>query len=290
MSDTNGSGEGSRDEQKSSGTRRKFLKQASAFGGAITASKLGISKVRASPTERADDEAVRAALEDPKVQSILDDLGSPKVLERRAAVQTKSIEDVSIDITVVPTVAGDIKYGVKNDGSTEAQFRFEDVRSRGQLPERYRSLPNAESAMLKGLDDRAVLARQATEREKSTMVEDLGIDSEKVVAFTSSETNTFTLKYLGADDAVHTYEVGGAEVYTEADVGGFTYEEVTSNSDDVSAAVDCSKDWCWRCAMSTGACGGCMMACSTVGPGCVLCLTSTCGASGYSCTACLDCA
>jgi len=246
--------------------------------------------VRASPTERADDEAVRAALEDPKVQSILDDLGSPKVLERRAAVQTKSIEDVSIDITVVPTVAGDIKYGVTNDGNTEALFQFEEVRSRSQLPERYRSLPNAESAMLKGLDDRTVLARQATEREKSAMVNDLGIDSEKVFAFTSSETDTFTLKYIGADDAVHTYEVGGADVYTEAEVVGFTYEEVTSSSDDVSADVDCSTDWCWRCVTSTGMCGACMMACSTVGPGCVLCLTSTCGASGFSCSACIDCA
>lgn len=287
MFDTNSDDE-SRSDEQTDGTRRKFLKQASAVGGAFAATNLGVSKVRASPTERAGDEAIQAALEDPKVQSILDDLGSPKVLEQRAAVQTKSIGDVSIDITVVPTVAGDIKYGVRNDGGTEAQFRFEDVRARGQLPERYSSLPNADSAMLKGLDDGAVLARHATEREKSAMVEQIGIDSEKVVAFTSSETDTFTLKYEDSDGAIHTYEVGGADIYTESDVTVFSYEEVTS-SDDVSTAVDCSTDWCWRCAMSTGACGGCMMACTTIGPGCVLCLTSTCGASGFSCSACLDC-
>lgn len=279
---------------KTTGTRRKFLKQASAVGGAVTVSQLGVSKVRASPTERANDADVQSALEDPKVQSLLEALGSPKVLARRAAVRTKRVEDISVEVTVVPTVAGDIMYGVRDDGGTEAQFRFEDVRAEGRLPERYRSLPSADSAILKGLGDDVVLVRRATDAEKSAMLTDLDIDPEKALAFTTSERGAFTLKYLDADDTLHTYAVGGASVYTESDVSEFTYEQVRSSSgssDGVSTmgVTDCNEDWCWRCAMSTGACGGCIMACSAVGPGCALCLVSTCGASGYSCTACIDC-
>jgi len=279
--------------ETTTGTRRKFLKQASAVGGALTASKLGVSKVRASPAKRANEADLQAALDDPKVQSLLDALGSPKVLAQRAAVQEKSVEDITVEVTVVPTTVGDIKYGVRGDGGTEAQFRFESVRARGKLPERYRSLPT-DSAILKGLGDDVVLARNASDDEKAAMVEDIGIDAETVVAFTTSEREAFTVKYLGDDDTLYTYAVGGASVYTESDISGFTYEQVSASSSgsggpSAMGITDCNEDWCWRCLMSTGACGGCIMACSAVGPGCALCLVSTCGASGYSCTACIDC-
>lgn len=294
MVDTNNNSENESSEQtQTGGTRRKFLKQASAVGGALTASSLGVSKVRASPTKRANRDDLQTALDDPKVQSLLEALGSPKVLAQRGAVQTKSVDDITVDVTVVPTTVGDIKYGVRGDGGTEAQFRFESVRAQGQLPKKYRSLPT-ESAILKGLGNDVVLARNASEDEKSAIVEDLAIEADTVVAFTTSERESFTVKYLGSDDTLYTYAVGSAKTYTESDVTEFSYEQVSASSSRADSPSttdidDCNEDWCWRCLMSTGACGGCIMACSAVGPGCALCLVSTCGASGYSCTACIDC-
>lgn len=281
------------DEQNwTDGTRRRFLQRVSAVGGAFVASTASVSRVTASPSERATADDVQAVLDDPKVQSLLDSLDSPRVLPHRAAARSADLESQSMEITIVPTVAGDIVHGTRESGETQAHLRFESIRSSGQIPEQYRSLPNADSAILKGLDDGVVLTRLATERELSAMVNDLDINPGNVIAFTSSERDEFTLKYLDADDEVQTHIVDGARIYSESTVGEFSYREVTpssSNLDEPTTMVDCSTDWCWRCAMASGGCGACVASCSAVGPGCALCLMAMCGASGFAYSACVDC-
>ena len=243
--------------------------------------------------ERADPEAIDEALDDPKVQSIMEELGFPKVLPNRSVTTTEATEEITVRVTHIPTQVGSITYGIRADGTTEAMFPFKDVRGRGLLPEVYRNLPQADSAILKGLEDDVVLTRLATDRERDAMLDDLDIDPETASAYIDSKTEEFTLKYTDENDTVQQVDVTGGSVYSESAIDEFGYHKPTTDDGGLSIMDHNGKcdqaDWCWRCLQTAGACGACYASCSAVGPGCALCITAFCGGGGYACTGCIDC-
>jgi hypothetical protein len=274
---------GTNTDDAEKGTRRKFLRNVTAAGSSIAVAQAGIGKVVASPPERGDEE-VQNALSDSKVQSLLEELGHPRVLPQKAATRTAELDDISMDIVYIPTVAGDITFGIREDGGTEAAFHFKDVRAKGKLPEKYQNVPNYESAILHGRNKGVTFMRVATESERSAMFDDLGIDPEESGAFISSEENAFTLKFVDDDDEMQTYKVTGASIYTESDVSEFSYEKGVS-----TLSHDCNSDWCWRCVIAEGTCVMCYGSCAVIGIACALCIIAFCGAGGYACGRCYHC-
>jgi hypothetical protein len=228
------------------------------------------------------------AMRSPRVRSLRKALGNPSIRPQDSTVQETELEGGQVVLTKLATEIGPIYYGEygRTDGGgpvldkADAQFHI-DKADEDSLPEEYRDLPPADSLILTGQPDGVVLSRLATDSERKRIMTALPIDVDQMVAYTESIQEGFSVKAV---------DTAGRQVAYHAVVRSDDLE-VTEVEDDVRIASDhCDDaDWCWRCVQSVAICSACFMACGGATPACVICLLAGCGASGYSCSACVMC-
>ena len=275
-------------ERTASVNRRSFVKSLGIAGGAAV---FGAGVPRVSAQSTASEEQVTEALNSSQVQTILQALENPTVATAKATTQTSSLGSTTLSIVRLPTSAGEIIYGANEDGVTEAQFHFDSANS-SALPKEYKNVPNRSEAILIGRPDSVLFGRMATTGEIRQIVArtDLSFDPVKAEAFTTTDIDGFILKF-GTDEQAQTYlvELDGKRVKTTE------VNELDATDSDVSIQANppiCNDaDWCWRCVQAASGCGACTIACSNPVTviGCALCIVPACGATGFACSACVDC-
>jgi hypothetical protein len=226
-------------------------------------------------------------VESEPVQAILADLGGVEIT--KATTETRSFDDQSIDVVRLQTAVGEISYTTTADGREHAQFEFADLTAsvRSALPDTYASMPDTDGLLTY---DRGTVQflRMATDAETELLASALDVPADDLLAFYNSVVGGFEAQFEQNDTTEVRYiptprrSLDGVSASDLAVRTPLTTENCFS--------------YCFGCASSVSACGGCLLACasSAVGNlagavGCALCVTGSCGAGvPYSCYLCAD--
>lgn len=281
--------------------RRKVLKNAgTAASGLVVSTGITAADGAAEP-----DEAKKRALESEYVQSMLDELDHPEIIN--VSTQQVAVEDWLITGIDLETELGTLTYGEDGNGDSTALFEFNQQVSRGrtrsQLPKKYRFPPQVQEAILTiDAEEGVVFMRTATPAEQRRLTKKTGVDADEAVMFYNSLIDGFEI-HLKEDvttqnDEPRAYLVEPPANSSNANISAGASSEVTDLSsmeaDGVVTTSSCDS-WAFRCMGSITICSACFLACGSapVNPpavaGCVLCVTGSCGlAVPVSCTKVVD--
>lgn len=263
--------------------RRDVLKKLGAAGlvGAASVPSLAAADDRTISERDAQD--VLATKEVTAIRSELGSFAITEITRRRGSVENRTLE-----VTRIQTKTGELRYGKSGAGETIAQFTFSDGVAQSQYPRAHRPVPQSSDAILVAKGSAVTFMRTATDRERRTLLQKLDVPVEELVAFYNSDIGGFEVQ---VETRAGNRRAFGVETPGNGDVQAGSVSEIVT--DDEVSTQGCAT-WCFGCAASVGACGGCIMSCASVvtlvgAIGCAVCVVGSCGgAVPIACTKCVD--
>lgn len=288
-------------------TRRKILKSS---GGSFAATGVvGASSAESAPSVESIEENniigdektkfIQEVRESERVKSVLSALQNPVEHFDESEVKLYRAEQIVVKVAIIPTELREIYYA--RYGESESQLNETTaeyfINNRKEIPSNLASQISNTPAILTGKPNKAVLSHSPSEKREreiakaaSKEVDDVTVFEERTITDNQNLSTAdpapiinFTVKTIDSSD-------NGSTLHgTQTPTGQISFNKKVETTGGDCSAADCGKSWCFRCMQASGTCAACYMACSAAPPACVVCLTATCGASGWSCTACLCC-
>lgn len=263
--------------------RRDVIKK---LGSAGLAGAVGVPSLAAANETTISKQDAQDVLSTKEVAAIRSELGSFTITE--ISRQRGSVENHTLEVTSVQTETGELHYGKSKAGETIAQFQFADGVPQSQYPRAHRPVPQSSDAILVAQGSAVTFMRTATDREQRKLLRKIDVPAEEVVAFYNSDIDGFEVQVETRDGDRLAL---GVETPGNGDIRAGTVTEIAT---DEGVSTQGCATWCFGCAASVGACGGCIMSCASVvtlvgAIGCAVCVVGSCGgAVPIACTKCVD--
>ncbi len=292
--------------------RRSLMQSVGISAGALT---LGPSLASAKEgdvdgPEKASHDQIEKALNTEEVQTLFSELnidGKKRLpLQRGKAkyinidIPLESDEDITAELTTLPTPAGEAYYSEASNGSSEASFLFgatfenqHDISlppgQKKKLPDRYQDLPDS-GAKLTYADGEFTMARFPTESEKKEIIDLIGVSGDEIRTSVNSQDGAFRVTTTKGV----LYEVDtGFENPAYSEVPTEKFED--ANAEQLLTAQGCLTD-CATCVAALG--GGCFFTCGLACLSvvtlagmvpCAACAITFCGTAPLICGKCSKC-
>lgn len=303
-------------------SRRDVLKSVGATGAATLTSNVVSAK------GKVDREKLESIQSKDKVQSVLREINHP-TLRHKQSKKHEVVGDEGNTLTMYSfeTKFGKLVYG-ESDNSESAIFKFSSregqenegshrrrraskrdhsrrkrAGSRGQLPQKYDSVPIGTNAMLLGTDTDVIFRRHATDSEIALANQISSIDISDATATVGSDIDGFRVMYdaeSGDSQEVSTLDITVEEGVSYSPTRDLSNQlsprQLSMESDGITAQWhESCVPACGGCVMNIAKCYRCSPACSTSGTGvgavaCAVYLYFWChGMLAATCGACLHC-